>query len=91
MRFANLCSIFVKENALISEIQSCLVSALQVSQDNNKNVLLNVIKTPAHYSLPVREHLKQIYHERVIGRSASNAWTPRSPDLTECDFFCGVT
>lgn len=26
---------------------------------------------------------------RVIGRGTSNAWTPRSPDLTECDFFVG--
>ena len=42
---------------------------------------------PAHYALPVRAHLDQVYPNRWIGRGGPVAWSPRSPDLTPLDFF----
>lgn len=42
---------------------------------------------PPHFALPVREFLNQEFEDRWIGRGGPISWPPRSPDLTEMDFF----
>lgn len=42
---------------------------------------------PAHYALPVRNYLDQIFPNRWIGRRGALEWPPRSPDLNPMDFF----
>src|SRR5215469_4357002 len=43
--------------------------------------------TPPHYLGEVCEYLKTRFAGRWIGRAAPIAWPPRSPDLTQLDFF----
>lgn len=42
---------------------------------------------PAHFSIPVREHLHQTFPHRWIGRGGPVLWPARSPDLNPLDFF----
>lgn len=42
---------------------------------------------PAHYAVTVRNALDHHFSERWIGRRGPIEWSPRSPDLTPCDFF----
>lgn len=42
---------------------------------------------PAHFSHLVREHLNNIFENKVIGRGGPVPWPPRSPDLTPMDFY----
>jgi hypothetical protein len=51
---------------------------------------------PPHWTLVVRRWLDEHFTGRWMGRGspampAPFAWPPYSPDLTSCDFFCGVT
>ena len=45
---------------------------------------------PAHKGLNVRHKLHEVFGNRVLGLGFRQEWPPRSPDLTPCDFFCGV-
>ena len=46
---------------------------------------------PAHRLLEVRDRLNETFGEnRVVGLGHNVEWPPRSPDLTPCDFLCGV-
>ena len=42
---------------------------------------------PAHRSYLVRDLLLEMFQDRVISRDSNTEWSPRSPDLTPCDFF----
>jgi hypothetical protein len=42
---------------------------------------------PPHWSLVVREYLRDVFGEKWIGRGGPIVWPPRSPDLTPCDFY----
>jgi hypothetical protein len=47
---------------------------------------------PPHLHLEVRRHLNTTLPQRWIGRTSNEdsaliPWSPRSPDLTPCDFF----
>lgn len=42
---------------------------------------------PPHYKTIVRDALDVKFPNRWIGRGGPIAWSPRSPDLTPCDFF----
>ena len=46
---------------------------------------------PLHWSAIVRDWLSEKLPNRGIGRDAdtdlNTKWSPRSPDLTPCDFF----
>ena len=44
----------------------------------------------AHYAIIVRDRLNDKLPGRWIGRRGTIEWPARSPDLTPCDFFCGV-
>ena len=46
---------------------------------------------PAHRLLEVRDRLNETFGEnRVVGLGHNVEWPPRSPDLTPCDFLCGI-
>jgi hypothetical protein len=40
---------------------------------------------PAHYGLPVREYLDDIFSGGRVRRGSDMVWHPRRPDLTTCD------
>ena len=42
---------------------------------------------PAHRLVAVRERLRELFGQRVIALYHNVEWSPRSPDLTPCDFF----
>lgn len=42
---------------------------------------------PAHFALPVRHYLNEIFPNRWIGRGGPVHWPARSPDLTPLDYF----
>lgn len=42
---------------------------------------------PAHWRLPVREYLDNVFPNSWIGRNGPFPWPPRSPDLTPLDFY----
>lgn len=42
---------------------------------------------PPHRRIIVRDHLKEVFNNRVIALGHDREWPPRSPDLTPCDFF----
>lgn len=42
---------------------------------------------PAHYSRAVREYLDMSFPDTWIGRRGPQEWPPRSPDLSQLDFF----
>ena len=42
---------------------------------------------PAHFAIPVRQHLNAVYGDRWIGRGGPVRWPARSPDLTPLDFY----
>lgn len=42
---------------------------------------------PAHRGLNVRNKLREVFGNRVLGLGFCQEWPPRSPDLTPCDFF----
>lgn len=44
---------------------------------------------PANFHLQVRKILNRQYHNHWIGRTESQSWPPRSPNLSSLDFFCG--
>ena len=46
---------------------------------------------PAHCRIIVCDRLQQLFRNRVIVFGQPREWPPRSPDLTPCDFFCGVS
>ena len=51
---------------------------------------------PPHWLKEVREYLNEHLPDRWVGRAAATdntfcTWPSRSPDLTMCDFFCGVS
>jgi hypothetical protein len=46
---------------------------------------------PTHYVEDFRRWLNATYPERWIGRGGSTEWPPRSPDLTQIDFFPAAT
>ena len=48
--------------------------------------------SPAHFHCEVRQYLNTLLPGRWIGRASGNdqsllLWSPRSPDITPCDFF----
>lgn len=45
---------------------------------------------PAHRLIVVRNLLRELFGNRVVALNHPVEWPPRSPDLTPCDFFCGV-
>ncbi|EZA51141.1 hypothetical protein X777_10433 [Ooceraea biroi] len=45
---------------------------------------------PAHTAKATRELLNEKFGNRWIGLHGPREWPPRSPDLTQLDFFCGV-
>ena len=42
---------------------------------------------PAHRTRAVHDNLQTLFPRRVVGLGHPVDWTPRSPDLTLCDFF----
>lgn len=52
-----------------------------------QNMLFQHDGCPAHYTLPVRQHLNVTYPARWIGRGGPIPWPARSPDLTPLDYF----
>lgn len=42
---------------------------------------------PAHFAVPVRNHLNQRFPHRWIGRGSEFPWPPRSPDINPLDFY----
>jgi hypothetical protein len=42
---------------------------------------------PAYFSCAVRDILKNIHHDRWIGKGGHTAWPPRSPALKPLDFY----
>ena len=47
---------------------------------------------PPHRLIAVRDGLIYMFgNNHVIGLGHDVEWTPRSPDLTPCDFFCAGT
>ena len=42
---------------------------------------------PAHRSNQVSDWLHEFFQERVIALNHDPEWSPRSPDLTPCDYF----
>ena len=42
---------------------------------------------PLHYNRDVRSFLDEIFQNRWIGRKGFVEYPPRSPDLTQQDFF----
>ena len=46
---------------------------------------------PAHTSNLGIQAVRAIFHQKIIGDRTQFPWPLRSPDLTPCDFFFGVT
>ena len=46
---------------------------------------------PAHTTVDVSTWMTEFFGEKIIAVNHPHEWTPRSPDLTPCDFFCGGT
>ena len=44
---------------------------------------------PCHRTNIVRNRLREVFGNRIIGLGHSVEWPPRSPDLTPCDFLWG--
>ena len=42
---------------------------------------------PCHRTNAVRNRLGELFGNRIIGHRHAVEWSPRSPDLTPCDFF----
>lgn len=42
---------------------------------------------PAHRRIIVRDRLRALFHDRVVGLGHAREWPARSPDLTPLDFF----
>ena len=42
---------------------------------------------PSHWGLEGRQFLNETFPDRWIGRDGPIPWPPRSPDLTQLDFF----
>ena len=42
---------------------------------------------PCHRGIIVKNRLKDVFGDRIIGVGHDVEWPPRSPDLTPCDFF----
>ena len=62
----------------------------QLNEDNN-DYIFQRDGSPAHYK-DARGYLKRNLPQRWIGRTGKEddalmRWPPRSPDLTQCDFF----
>jgi hypothetical protein len=49
--------------------------------------ILQEERAPPHFFHHVRNHLEREMAGRWISRGETNAWPPRSPDLTPLDFF----
>ncbi|GFY14590.1 hypothetical protein TNCV_4827941 [Trichonephila clavipes] len=61
-------------------------------QDNIDKFILQLVGAQPHWSLNVSdyldEHLPQLCFEQVmVNNKPLTQWSPRSPDLTLCDFF----
>ena len=42
---------------------------------------------PCHRTNVIRNRLREVFGNRIIGLGHAVEWPPRSPDLTPCDFF----
>ena len=52
-----------------------------------RSVIFQQDGAPPHYEVSVRDWLNKKFPGKWIGRRGSIEWAPRSPDLTQCDFF----
>jgi hypothetical protein len=51
------------------------------------NIIYQQDRAPPHWSLHVRETLMRNFPDRWIGSDGPIFWPPRSPDITQMDFF----
>jgi len=42
---------------------------------------------PCHRGIQVKNRLKDVFGDHIIGAGHDAEWPTRSPDLTPCDFF----
>ena len=59
---------------------------------NYDDYILQLDGAPPHFHRNIRVLLNRVLQQRWIGRAAKGdnhllLWPPRSPDLTQCDFF----
>ena len=48
-------------------------------------------EAPCYRTNVIRNRLREVFGNRIIGLGHTAEWPPRSPDLTPCDFFfCGA-
>lgn len=70
---------------------SCRWISIFPSESNNKNrwqkITFQQVGSPAHFSKAVRSWLNSKVPDRWIGRDEQISWAPRSPDLTQLNFF----
>jgi len=71
-------------------LQQKVLPVIQQWADFNSLVFMQD-GAPPHWSVAVRNFLSDTFPNRWMGRgSPTFPWPPYSPDLTPCDFFCGV-
>ena len=55
--------------------------------DNIDDLIFMQDGAPPHFALTVRAWLDQHFSGRWLGRRGPHEWPPRSPVLTQCDFY----
>jgi len=78
----------VNGNNYLHFLQQRLPALLEdIDLDTRQHMFFQQDGAPAHWSRRVRYHLDFTFSGKWIGRSESVSWCPRSPDLSNLDFF----
>ena len=80
----------VNGEAYLAMLQNWLMD--QLHEEESANFIFQQDGAPPHWCLTVRQYLNTTLPDRWLGRSGQTdrvllRWSPRSPDLTPCDFF----
>ena len=80
----------VNGEAYLAMLQNWLMD--QLHEEESANFIFQQDGAPPHWCLTVRQYLNTTLPDRWLGRSGQTdrvllRWSPRSPDLTPCNFF----
>jgi hypothetical protein len=70
----------------LNMLRDTVIPQLQRQHDND-DYFFQQDSAPLHYAVTVRKFLDEQLPSRWIGRRGLVEWPPRSPDLTQMDFF----
>ena len=78
--------LLVEYHKHLEMLRKVVVPQLQM-KSNFDELFFQQDGAPPHYALKVRDYLNEVFPQRWFGRRGSIELPPRSPDLTQMDFF----